>query len=124
MVGIYEESGSEGWVVRILLVNIPSVIDFVHQKDIIFFVDAENDPHLSRTHPQKALPFTLKPFYIEFLEGNDALLFDGADKGLEFEPYPLLAFPIELVEKLDRSVMEPDPHSLIQSVMSVKSSSL
>ena len=107
-----------------LLVHIASIIDFVHKKDVIFLVDAEDDSNFSRTYSQKALPFTLKPFDIKFFEWNDALLFNRADEGLELEPYPLTFFFVELFKKLDRSVMESDPHPLTQSVMSVKSSSL
>ncbi len=93
-----------------LLVHIPSVIDFIHQKDIIFFVDAEDDPDFSRPHPQKALPFTLKPFDIKFFKRDNALGFDSADKGLELEANPLIVLFIELFEKLNRPAMESDPH--------------
>src|SRR5208282_6921029 len=94
----------------VLLVHIPSVIDFVHQKDIIFFVDSEDDPYFSRPHPQKAFPVTLKPFDIKFFKRDNALRFDGADKGLELETNPLLVFFMELFEKLDSPAMKSDPH--------------
>jgi len=85
---------------------------------------AKDYSRFSQTHPQKAPPLTLQPLHIKFLERNDALIFDGADERFEFEPYPLPVFLVEFFEKLDCMIMESDSHSLTQSVISVKSSSL
>jgi len=55
---------------------------------------------------------------------NDALRLNYADKGLELEPYSLLLLLIAPFEKLDRPVMESDPHPFTQSVISANSSCL
>lgn len=99
------------------------MIDIVNKKQIIFFPDTEDNPDSPCPHPQETLPFTFEPFDIQFLEGNNALRFDGGDEGLDFEPDSFLVFFIKPLQKLDCSTMEFDPHPITQSVMSVKSSS-
>jgi len=56
-----------------LLVHISSMVDFIDEEDIIFFVDAKDDPNPRNPHPQKAFPVTIQPLDIQFFEGNDAL---------------------------------------------------
>jgi hypothetical protein len=61
-----------------LLVDIPPIMHFMDEEQLLLFVDLENDPYLACPHSQKALPLSIQSLDIQLFEGNNPERFNIA----------------------------------------------